>query len=137
MYQKLLVPVDLGHVERLPKALKTAADLAKHYGASVVFVSVTAETPTPIARTPQEFGEKLDAFARDQAAEHGITADSRAYASHDPAIDTDKTLMNAIKELQADLVVMASHVPGVTDYLWAGHGATISAHSDVSVFLVR
>ena len=137
MYNRLLVPVDLGHVERLPKALQTAADLARHYGATVIFVSVTAETPTPIAHNPKEFTEKLEAFARSQAEAHGITVEARAYSSHDPAIDTDKTLLNAIKELQADLVVMGSHVPGVTDYIWAGHGATISARSDVSVFLVR
>lgn len=137
MYRRLVMPVDLGHVERLPKALQVAADLARHYGATVIFVSVTAEVPTPIAHNPAEFGRKLEAFARSQAEAHGITAEARAYASHDPTIDTDKTLLNAIKELQGDLVVMASHVPGVTDYLWAGHGATISAHSDVSVFLVR
>ena len=137
MYRRLIVPVDLGHVDRLPKALTTAADLAGTYGATVIFVSVTAEVPTPIARTPKEFDEKLAAFAQAQAATHGYSVEHRAYSSHDPAIDTDKTLLNAIKELQADLVVMASHVPGVTDYLWAGHGATISAHTEASVFLVR
>lgn len=137
MYHKIVVPVDLGHIERLPKALRTAADLARHYDAAIVFVSVTAETPTAIAHNPKEFGEKLAAFAREQARAYGIDASARAFASHDPAIDTDKTLMRAIDEIGADLVVMASHVPGVSDYLWAGHGATIAAHSDASVLLVR
>jgi nucleotide-binding universal stress UspA family protein len=37
----------------------------------------------------------------------------------------------------ADLVVMATHLPGVSDYIWAGHGAHVAAHSKASVFLVR
>jgi nucleotide-binding universal stress UspA family protein len=31
MYSRIMVPVDLAHIERLEKALATAADLAKHY----------------------------------------------------------------------------------------------------------
>jgi len=41
MYQKIMVPVDLAHVERLGKALGTATDLAKHYGIPVCYVGVT------------------------------------------------------------------------------------------------
>ena len=137
MYQKIAVPVDLAHVDRLPRALQTAADLSRHYNAPVTFVSVTAETPTALAHSPDEFQAKLSAFAQEQAQSHGITADARSYTSTDPAIDTDKILQRAITELDADLVVMASHMPGVADYLWAGHGATIAAHSNASVFLVR
>lgn len=137
MFKKIMVPVDLAHQGDLQKALTCAADLAGHYGAKIVYVGVTSTAPGQLAHNPAEFGQKLEAFAKSQAEAHGITAEARAYPSHDPTVDTDKTLLNAIHELGADLVVMASHVPGVTDYLWAGHGATISAHSDVSVFLVR
>lgn len=137
MYQKIAVPVDLAHVDRLPRALQTAADLSRHYDAPVTFVSVTAETPTAVAHSPGEFEAKLAAFAQEQSQKHAISADARSYTSTDPAIDTDRILRRAIDELGADLVVMASHVPGVADYLWAGHGATIAAHSTASVFLVR
>ena len=57
--------------------------------------------------------------------------------SHDPAIDLDDTLMKAQHETGADLVVMQSHVPNITDYVWPSNGGTMATHSDASVFVVR
>ena len=137
MYRKVIFPVDLSHIDQLTKALSTAADLAKHYGAEICYVGVTGEAPAPGARSPAEYADKLAAFAAEQASAHGITASSKACVSHDPSVDTDKTLMSAIGELGGDLVVMQTHAPSALDYIWAGHGDTIAAHANVSVFLVR
>ncbi|WP_280985262.1 universal stress protein [Dichotomicrobium thermohalophilum] len=132
-----MVPVDLTHVEHLQKALQTAADLAKHYGSPVTYVGVTPETPSPVAHNPSEYAQKLEAFAQDQASKHGHEASSKAYTSTDPAIDINDTLLKAVHETRADLVVMQSHIPNVTDYIWPSHGGSVASHSDVSVFLVR
>lgn len=137
MYKQIMVPVDLTHAEQLEKALQTAADLAKHYGCPVTYVGVTPETPSPVAHNPTEFAQKLEAFANEQASKHGHQTAAKAYASHDPAIDIDDTLMKAIRETGADLVVMQSHVPNVTDYIWPSHGGSVASHSDASVFVVR
>jgi len=132
-----MVPVDLTHADRLKKALTTAADLSKHYDIPVVYVGVTASTPGQVAHTPAEYAEKLAAFGREQAARHGHKAETKAFTSHDPSIDLDDTLMKAVHETGADLVVMASHVPNVTDWIWPSNGGTIAAHSDASVLVVR
>lgn len=132
-----MVPVDLTHADQLGKALETAGNLAKHFGIPVVYVSVAPATPNPVAHTPQEFQQKLDAFARSQAEAHGVTGEAKAMISHDPAIDLDDTLMKAVRETGADLVVMQSHVPNITDYVWPSNGGTIATHSDASVFVVR
>lgn len=137
MYKKILVPVDLTHAENLTKALDTAAELAKSWKAELCYVGVTPETPSPVARTPKEYGEKLAAFANKQGESHGVKTDSVYYTSTDPAIDINKTLRKAIEESGADLVVMASHVPNVLDYVWASHGGYIAEHADTSVFIVR
>jgi len=137
MYRKVAFPVDLAHSDQLSKALDTAADLAKHYGAELCFIGVSGEAPTAVARTPQDYAAKLDAFAQEQGKARGVTASSKACISHDPSVDTDRTLMNAIKDVGADLVIMQTHAPSALDYIWAGHGDTIAAHSDASVFLVR
>lgn len=137
MFRNILVPVDLAHIDQLGRALAAAADLSRHYGAPVRYVAVTAQTPTAEARTPRQFAEKLDAFARAQAEEHGIETSARSYASHDPAIDINSTLLAAIDEAGADLVVMASHVPDAADYLWPSHGGSVASHSQASVFVVR
>lgn len=137
MYRKIMVPVDLRHAENLGKALRTAADLSKNYQAPICYVGVTSSAPSDIAHNPQEYAAKLDMFAQEQAAAHGIQASAKAITSHDPAADLTRSLAKAIEETGADLVVMATHAPNVSDYIWASHGGGVAAHAGVSVFLVR
>lgn len=137
MYKNIMVPVDLAHVEKLDKALRTAADLASHYGASLLFVGISASAPSALAHTPAEYTARLEAFARAQGERFGIAATARAYISHDPARDLDATLMTAIEQNQADLVVMASHVPGAPEYLLASNAGYLASHGRISVFVVR
>jgi nucleotide-binding universal stress UspA family protein len=137
MYTKIMVPVDLAHLERLTKALGTAADLARHYQIPICYVGVTVTMPTPVAHTPKEFGEKLARFGVEQAGKHGITPETAVYTSHDPAVDLDEKLLEAIKDTKADLVVMASHVPGLPEHIFASNDGAVAAHADVSVFVIR
>jgi nucleotide-binding universal stress UspA family protein len=137
MYTKIMVPVDLAHIDKLDKALTTATDLAKHYRIPVCYVGVTAETPTSVAHTPKEYSEKLQAFGANQAEQHGLDVTTKAYPSHDPTIDLDRTLIDAAAENGADLIVMASHVPGVADHIFHSNAGTVASYSKVSVFVVR
>ncbi|MGD8310649.1 MAG: hypothetical protein PVG98_14530 [Chromatiales bacterium] len=45
--------------------------------------------------------------------------------------------MEAVDDIGADLVVMASHIPDVVDYIWPSNGGKVAGHSDASVFVVR
>ena len=137
MYRKIMVPVDLVHADRLGKALKTAADLAAHYGVPACYVAVTASTPGPLGHNPQEFAAKLEEFGRGQAAKHGHACETKAYVSHDPTIDLDDTLLKAVGEVGADLIVMASHIPDIVDHVWPSNGGMMASHSEASVFIVR
>lgn len=137
MYQKIMVPVDLAHADRLGKALDVATDLSKHYGAPILFVGVSSSQPGPVAHTPEEFSRKLEDFATREASARGIDATAKAYISHDPARDLDATLVLAITENGANLVVMASHIPGAPEYLFASNAGYLAAHAPVSVFVVR
>ena len=137
MYKKIMVPVDLAHIERLDKAITTAADLAQHYAIPICFVGVTAETPTEVAHSPKEFADKLEAFGAGQSKKHGLAIDTAAYPSHDPAADLDKTLIAAAEDSGADLIVMASHVPGLPEHIFASNAGAVASHAEVSVFVVR
>ena len=137
MFKKIMMPVDLAHKGDLEKALQVSADLAKHYGAEVVYVAVTAATPGSTAHNPQEFRQKLDAFVSEQVDKHGISATGDAELSHDPTTDVDDALLKAVGKLGADLVVMQSHMPNVLDYVWPSNGGKIAEHAKCSVFVVR
>jgi nucleotide-binding universal stress UspA family protein len=136
LYKHIMVPVDLGHVEGLGTALKTAADLAGHFGARVTYVGVTSTQPSSIAHTPQEFAEKLAKFAATQGEVNGVAeVASHAITANDPSVDLDHKLEDAVHELGADLVVMGSHIPKAFDF--GSHGGRVATHTDVSVMLVR
>jgi len=137
MYKNIMVPVDLEHVEALDKALAIAADLTKHYGASATMVSVTSPAPGSVAHNPAEFAEKLAAFADSQSAARGVQFSSKAVVSNDPTVDMDDALEKAADELIADLVVMASHVPGFWDRIISSRGGYLASHAHISVLVVR
>lgn len=137
MYQRILVPVDLAHKERLDKALSTAADMSKLYDAPVVYAGVTTGAASSVAHTPEEYSDKLAAFAAQEADRRGVRIAPMPLTSHDPAIDLERTLIKAIEETGADLVVMASHVPGVAEHIFASNAGNLASHAAVSVLVVR
>ena len=137
MYSKIMVPVDLAHVDRIEKAIATAADLARHYSIPLLFVSVTAETPTSVAHNPKEFADRLTAFGAEQSKARGLKIETASYTSHDPAVDLDQRLLGAAEEQGADLIVMASHVPGLPEHIFASHAGAVASHGAMSVFVVR
>lgn len=137
MFSRIMVPVDLAHIPRLHKALEVAGSCAKAFDVPVTYVGVTAPTPGTQGHNPKEFEERLRAFGEEQAGALGIIADVRVVISHDPTVDVDDALLKAVAETGADLVVMASHVPGLADYIWPSNGGKLAAHSSASVFVVR
>lgn len=137
MYKKIMVPVDLAHLDALQRSLHVASDMARLYEAEICYVSVTANTPGPVARTPAEYEQKLAAFAAEQSAKHGRPTTSQMLLSHDPVADMDKLLVRCADEIGADLVLMATHLPHRIDAIMPSHGDKIAKHTDVSVFLVR
>jgi nucleotide-binding universal stress UspA family protein len=137
MYKKIMVPVDLAHKDKLDKALGVAADLAKHFDASVCFVGVTANPPSSVAHSAEEYAEKLDAFAAEQSQKSGLEITTKTVVSHDPARDLDDTLGKAAHELGSDLIVMASHVPNFAEHIFASNAGYLANHIDTSVFIVR
>ena len=137
MYKKIMVPVDLGHTEALGKALATAADLSRVYSAPVQMVAVTPTAPTAVAHNPEEFARKLADYAAAESARYGVAFAADALTSPDPAADLDETLGREAHAIGADLIVMASHVPGLAEHLRASRAGYLASHSDVSVFVVR
>jgi len=139
MYKKIMVPVDLQHVEKIDKSLSTAADLARVWDATVCYVAVAGRVPNRVAPSPEKFEVEMNMFAREQGERFGIETEYRVVSSVDVPVELDDKLLGAIDEVGADLVVMASHVPDVPDklHLMSSNAAWIVRHSEVSVFVVR
>lgn len=137
MFRTILVPVDLAHKDKLDKAISVAARLSETEGAAVTLCGVAASAPGSVARTPEEFARKLEAFAEAQSAARGVSFAARTVVSHDPSIELDDRLNAVAHEIGADLIVMASHVPGFLDHVISSNAGHLAAHTDISVMVVR
>jgi nucleotide-binding universal stress UspA family protein len=137
MFKRIMTPVDLGHVEKLGRALDAAAALARSEGGTITYVSVTSNAPGAEGHNPAEFEAKLKAFADDQGTRHGVPTNAHVVVVPDPTAEVDDGLLRAADDLGADVIVMASHPPGLADYFWPSNGGKIAAHSKISVFVVR
>lgn len=137
MFSRIMVPVDLVHRDTLGKAVELACGMARDHNAEICFVSVSGELPSEIARSSGEYGEKLQEFADRKAEEYAIAARALNLSSPDPEAEVDRKLLNAVEEIGADLVVMASHQPGLMEHIFSSHGGYIASHAKISVFIVR
>ncbi|MEM8851400.1 MAG: universal stress protein [Pseudomonadota bacterium] len=137
MFSKIMIPVDLAHQARMDKALSVAADLAKRYEAEAHMVGVTMSMPSKVAPSPEAFAEKLAAYAAEQSAARGTTIVPHAERSLDLPVDLDDVLARTAQKIGADLIVMASHVPGLTEHLFASNAGYLASHATMSVLVVR
>jgi nucleotide-binding universal stress UspA family protein len=132
-----MVPVDLAHEDKLGRTLKCAAQFARQWDAKVTYIGVASSAPSAVAHNPEEYKERLARFAAAQGELEGIETSSYGIISPDPTVDVHKSLLTAIDDIGGDLVVMESHLPRVSDYIWASHGGYVAEHAKITVMLVR
>ena len=137
MFQKIMVPIDLEHIEQLDKAISTATDLARLYNGQLYFAGVAISQPGADALSPEDHARAMQAFAAQQSVQRGIQVEARTVIAHDRAIDLDTNLQKIAGDIGADLIVMASHVPGWTEYIFASNAGYLASHASISVFVVR
>ena len=138
MYKRILVPVDLDHADKLTKALDLAGETAKRNGAEVVYVDVVDAVPTTTSRTEGErMTDRLAQFASDEGKRHGIKATDKVVLRSDLHLNVGADIVEAAKEAECDLIVMASHIPGFKDHFLSSNAGYVAAHAPLTVFVVR
>jgi nucleotide-binding universal stress UspA family protein len=141
MYANILCPVDLSDEHSWEKALPTALELAKTFGATLHVMTVVPSFGLPIvgqffpegfeARMRAEAGKHLEEFCTarlpaDLAATR-IVAEGKIY----------QEILRAAGSIKADLIVMGSHRPELSDYLLGPNAARVVRHAPCSVMVVR
>ncbi|MBF8223121.1 universal stress protein [Halomonas sp. 328] len=142
MYKKILLPVDLNEEASWKKALPTALTLCRSFGASLHVVTVMPDFRMPMvgAYFPKDFtekahkslGEAQKQFIHDQVPEDIEV--HRAIVEGSPW----EAIIKAAKQLEVDLIVMASHNKRkFVDYVLGPNAEHVVHHSKVSVMIVR
>ncbi len=138
MYTRILVPVDLDNADKLTKALDLAGRTAKDHDAEVIYVDVVDAVPTMSARTEGErVADRLRAFASKQAKLHGIKTHDHVALRSDLRLNVGPDLIKTAEEAACDLIVMASHMPGLKDHILSSNAGYVASHAPMTVYVVR
>ncbi len=140
-YNNVVIPVDLAHESSWRSALPVAVDHARRHEATLHVVTVVpnADIPAIAVHLPGD----IDRHIRAQ----GIEALSDLIRELVPAdVTTEvavgqgriyKEVLRLAEAAEADLIVMASHRPELTDYLIGANAAHVTRHAECSVLVVR
>jgi len=136
MYKSVLVPVDLSHTERLMPMLNQADALCASDGQISVVHIVPALPHYISADLPRDFydngeraaGDALAKLVREAQIDARIIVRSGSVANR---------CLDVAKEIEADLIVIASHDPGLSDYFLGSTAARVVRHAHCSVLVMR
>ena len=137
MFKHIMVPFDLAEKDTWQHAILVACDLSAHYDARITLVSVSGGLQGKVSHSSEEYGRRLAVYARELSDQYDVPIDSFNYGVPDPSVEVDHKLLQAIKDLEVDLVVVGSHQPGWVEYFVNSHGGWLASHAPISVFVVR
>jgi nucleotide-binding universal stress UspA family protein len=134
MYKTILVPVDLGH----PAPARRTVQIARELGGSsgrVILLYVLPDIPAFVAsELPEGTLERnlANARARLKAIAAEIGAEAEVRHGHPPTV-----ILEAAEQAGADLIIIASHRPGLQDYFLGSTAARVVRHARCSVLVER
>ena len=140
MFKQILVPVDLADPELAKPSLETAVALARPSRGHLRLLTVLPTTPVMLAEyVPADF----DAQQR-QSAEEALTIIARESgldAAHVSATvrhgGVYHEVLEEAKAINADLIVMSSHLPALRTYFLGSNAAHVVRYAKCSVLVVR
>jgi universal stress protein F len=136
MSKTVIVPIHLAHTERAGPMLAAAKQLGGAEN-TIVLVNVIEDVPGYVAaEMPAGFQEQatdaarkeLRAIARDAGMELPVEV-RRGHAAN--------AILEVAQERKADVIVIASHLPGMQDYFLGSTAARVVRHATCSVYVIR
>ena len=141
MYKSILLPVDLNSVETQHKAVQTAVELGRTFGAGLHVMTVVPDFGMSIVGT--FFPEGYEKEALERATENLHDFVKQNLPGDLPAQhivgqgSVHREVLRIAREIGADLIVMASNQPELQDYLLGPTAAHVVRHTSCSVMIVR
>jgi universal stress protein F len=136
MYQTIIVPVAMDQLER-GEAILTRARHLRAEGGRIVLLNVVEDFQGYLAI---DFPVELIEQEQDQARLKLEALRNRLGISADIEVrygGAAREIIKAAEELSADLVIVASHRPGIANYLIGATADRVVRHCPVSVLVDR
>ena len=136
MYKTILVPIDMAHLAEGKAIIDVAIDHASE-GARIILLYVVEEVPNWAAISlPANIIDKSLNSARDElkaiANATGRKMEVEVRTGH-----SYNTILDVVEEKDVDMVIIASHRPGLQDYFLGSTAAKVVRHAKCSVLVVR
>ena len=136
MYNTILVPIDMAHAEKGKSTIEIARKLSGE-DTQILLLHVIEDIPNWVAaempagileKSRQSMQEELQAIANASS----IKADVLIRSGH-----PYRTILDKADEEEVDLIIIASHKPGLQDYFLGSTAAKVVRHAKCSVLVVR
>ena len=140
MYKRIILAVDLAETSRPPKGLPQALELAKAGDGELRLVNVQPVVPaTFMEYVPADFDVEQTKRAQESldAIIGGIDLPAERKSGSARAGGIYHELLQEAQDWNADLIVVGSHRPVMSDYLLGSNAKTIVRHAQCSVLVVR
>lgn len=140
MFSRIVVPVDPSESEFSEPALQAAADFSTRYGSTVYLVSILQVLPGLVAEyLPPDYEKKAvenaETRLKELAASMNLPADRVVTTARVGGIYNE--VLDEVKEVDADLIIMTSHRPAMSTYLLGSNAAKVVRHAPCSVMVLR
>lgn len=141
MFKRILVPIDLNQKTSWVTTLPVASALASASGGTIDVLTVIPDFGMTIVGSYFPAGFEKQAIEETkvrlkQLAQQELV-DGVPFKLHVAHGTVYEEIMEAAKEVGADLIVMASHRPELKDYLLGPNAARVARHARQSVMIVR
>ena len=136
MYNKIVVAVDISHGELGQMLLDKAAQLLDD-GGEVRLLHVLDEVPSYIAaELPQDLSARRNAEARVEL--NAMAQDAKVATKVEVRSGAASgQILQCAEDMGADLIMIASHRPGLSDYFIGSTAARVVRHAQCSVLISR
>jgi len=140
MFYRIILAVDLADTAPIPKGLAQALEVSNASGGELRLVNVQPLLPaTFMEYVPADFDEEQEKRATTAlesiAATIDLPPERLSFAVVSGGVYHE--LLREATEWRADLIVVGSHRPVMSDYLLGSNAKTIVRHANCSVLVVR
>ena len=136
MYKDILFPIDLNQESSWEKALPTAIEYCKAFGATLHVLNVVPDYGMAVVGSyfPPDFEEKAMQAAREQLhAFVGKNVPKGVKVQHIVGNGTVyEEILRVARDIKADLILLAAHRPELKDFLLGPNAARVVRHFDGS-----
>ena len=136
MFKTILVPIDLANIAGGKANIDIAVKQADA-DAKVILLNVVEEIPGwAAAELPANLIENSLTSAQEElqaiADASGLSIEAEVRSGH-----SYQTILDVAEEKAADLIIIASHRPGLQDYFLGSTAAKVVRHAKCSVMVIR